>query len=183
MDLESLDIIIVVVLIVGLVRGVATGAVRQVASFVGTIVAIVLGIELMAPVGDALGVGESLEPVVGFVVVFAVVQLTLIFLVRMVETAINVVKLNPLNRLVGGVVGTGKAALLLSVLFLVLGFFEMPERENRDASTLYEPVASVFPRAWDYLAARLPHVRNLSDRFGKEVEDILSDRRTSSESS
>lgn len=178
MDLGSLDILIAIVLIAGLVRGVMTGAVRQVVSFLGTVVAIILSLELMGPVGSAAGrmvpVSESFEPALGFVVVFVVIQLGLIFAVRLVEAGIKVLRLSPVNRLVGAAVGSCKAALILSVIFLVLSFFDVPEKENRDESALYAPVASVFPATWDYAARHLPAIRNLSDRFGKDVEQALS---------
>lgn len=180
MALESLDILIGIVLIIGLARGLATGAVRQIVSFAGTVVAIVLALELMDPIGSvvdrAIPMADSVEPVVGFIVVFLALQLVLLFLVRLVEAGIKVFRLSMVNRVVGAAVGVCKAALILSVLFLVLGFFDVPEEENRDASMLYEPVASVFPAAWDYAARHLPEVRNLSDRFGKEVEEALSVR-------
>lgn len=180
MPIESLDILIAIVLIVGLARGVTTGAVRQIVSFLGTVAAIILALELMSPigrfVGDAVPMADAIEPTVGFVVVFLAIQLGLLFAVRLVEAGIKAFRLTPVNRLVGAGVGTLKAALLLSVVFLVLGFFEMPEQENRQASVLYEPVASVFPATWEYAARHLPMVRNLSDRFGKDVEAVLSDR-------
>lgn len=180
MPAESLDIIIAVALIAGLVRGVMTGAVRQVVSFAGTIAAIVLSLELMNPIGRLIDgivpMSDAIAPTVGFVVVFLSIQIVLLFAVRLIEAVIKAFRLTPVNRMVGAGVGACKAALILSVAFMVLGLFEVPERENRDASVLYEPVASVFPVTWDYAARHLPMIRNLSDRFGKEVESVLSDR-------
>lgn len=176
MPLESLDILIVLGLGLGLIRGIATGAVRQIVGFIGLIVAIVLGLELMNTVGSALGIGGEVQPVIGFIVVFLVIQILLFVGVRLVEAAMAALSLSPVNRLAGGVVGTCKAALMLSVLFLVLGFFDVPESENRERSALYEPVAAVFPNTWDYVARHLPHVRRVSDRFGKEVESALTEQ-------
>lgn len=175
---EELDILIALILIVGLVRGVATGAVRQVVSLLGTVAAIVLSVELMSTVGAAVReivpVSESFEHAIGFVVVFLVIQILLLLAVRLIEASIRLARLTPVNRLVGGVVGAGKAALLLSVLFLVLGFIEVPAQDDREGSVLYVPVASVFPVTWDYAARHLPRIRNLTDRFGKEVDHVLS---------
>ncbi|MEX0822646.1 MAG: CvpA family protein [Rhodothermales bacterium] len=180
MELEALDILIAIILVVGIVRGVVTGAVRQLISFLGTIVAIVLAMEVMDPVGAAAGnllpMTESLEPVVGFITVFVAIQVVLLLAVRFIEAGVKALKLSPVNRVIGAAVGACKAALILSVLFLGLEFFDVPEEDNRDASVLYEPVASVFPVTWDYVALHLPMVRNLSDRFGKEVDRVLSDR-------
>ena len=179
MELESLDVLIILVLAVGVLRGVTTGGVRQIVSFVGTLIAIVLGLELMAVVGRLIGgmidLAEPLQPAVGFLVIFIVIQIALTIGARVLEAAIKMFKLNPLNRIAGALIGAAKAVLILSVLFLGLGFFNVPEEENKNNSVLYEPVAMVFPRAWNYAARYLPYMRNLSDKFGKEVEGVLTD--------
>lgn len=183
MELESLDVLIILVLAVGVLRGVTTGAIRQVVSFVGTLVAIVIGLELMGVVGrlvgQLFGLSDALQPAVGFLVIFITIQIALVAGVRLLEAAVKMFKLNPLNRLAGAVIGAAKAVLILSVLFLVLGFFNVPEEENRNNSVLYEPVALVFPTAWNYAAEYLPYMRSLSDKFGKEVESVLTGDLTS----
>lgn len=177
MELESLDVLIILVVAVGILRGVTTGAVRQVVSLLGTIVAIVLGLELMHVVGGLLGgsLADPLQPVIGFLVIFIGIQIALIFGVRLLEAAMKWFKLNPLNRIAGAFIGALKALLILSVLFLALGFFEIPEEENRNASVLYEPVAAIFPVTWNYVARYLPYMQDLSDQFGDEIEGVLTD--------
>ncbi len=180
MTVESLDILIVIALIVGMARGVTTGAVRQVVSFLGTVAAIMLALELMNTAGrlirQAVPMSESLDPVVGFITVFLIIQFALIFAVRVIEAGIKAFRLSTMNRLAGAAVGACKAALMLSVFFLVSGFFDIPEEENQNASILYGPVATVFPATWDYAARHLPMFRDLTDRFGREVDDVLSNR-------
>lgn len=180
MELESLDVLIVLIVAFGILRGVTTGAIRQVISLVGTIVAIVLGLELMNVVGGlvgaAIGLSEALEPVLGFFLVFLAIQIGLLFGAKILEAAVKMLKLNPLNRVAGAVLGALKTLLILSVVFLVMGFFDVPEEENRRASVLYEPVASVFPATWDYVARYLPYMRDLSEQFGQEIESVLTER-------
>ncbi len=179
MSLNSLDILILIALSLGVVRGFMTGAIRQIATFVGTIFAIILAVELMNPVGrivgSALGISEAFFPAIGLVVVFAVVQIVVLLIARTLEATIKAVRLNVANRAIGGVVGLGKGALLLSILFVALAFFDVPERENRDASTLYGPIAGVLPATWDYVSQSLPQVRSLSDRMGTEARAVLED--------
>ena len=173
MSSSILDILIAAGLLIGLARGLSTGAVRQVVGLAGTALAIVLALELMHPVGNAiggiLGAGAGVVPILGFIVVFAAVQLALYVLAKIIETSLKMLKLSMLNRTAGAVFGLCKAALLLSVLFLVLNFFNVPNSPHREASVLYGPVAAVFPATWDFAAQRFPAVRNLSDRFGEEV--------------
>ncbi len=172
--------LILLALAIGILRGVMTGAVRQVMSFLGTIVAIIFAVELMNPVGgivgSALGMPDGFHPAVGLLVVFLVLQIILFFVVRATEALIKVFRLNTANRVVGGVVGLGKAALLLSVLFVILAFFDVPEREDRRTSTLYPLIAGVLPVTWDFVSERLPVIKSLSDRMGREAREVLEGR-------
>ncbi len=179
MPSSILDILIAAGLLTGVARGLSTGAVRQVVGLAGTALAIVLALELMRPVGNAiggiLGAGAGVVPILGFIVVFAAVQLALYVLAKVIETSLKMLRLSMANRATGAIFGLCKAALLLSVLFLVLNFFNIPNPENREASALYRPVAAVFPATWDFVAERFPAVRNLPDRFGEEVRERFDD--------
>ena len=179
MSTAILDILIAVGLLIGLGRGLSTGAVRQIVGLAGTVLAIVLALELMHPVGNAiggiLGAGASIVPILGFIVVFAAVQLALYVLAKIIETSLKMLRLSMLNRAAGAVFGLCKAALLMSVLFLVLNFFNVPNSQNREVSVLYGPVAAAFPATWDFAARQFPAVRDLSDRFGEEVRSRFGD--------
>lgn len=178
--MNTLDIVIVLVLAAGVARGFSTGVIRQVASFVGFILAFILSVKLMEPVGtlvvESLGLSARVAPVLGFIVVFLAIQAGLFFVVRLVETLVGALRLTAVNRLLGGLLGALKAALVLSVLFLVLGVFGVPEEQTRADSSFYAPVAAVLPQAWDFVSARLPEVQKLSERFGGR-EEAPPDRR------
>jgi membrane protein required for colicin V production len=132
----------------------------------------------MRPVGHAIagliGLGEPLHAAVGFIAILAGVEIVIFFLSRALESLLRVLKMTLVNRALGGILGLAKAVLILSVLFLVLGLFDVPEAENRRTSHLYRPVATVFPSTWAFAARHLPYVRGLSEKFGNEVGDILS---------
>lgn len=173
-DMNALDILILLVLAGGMVRGFSTGIVRQVASVVGFVLAFILSVKLMDPVGalvvDSLGLSARTAPVVGFAVVFLAIQALLFLVIRMVEALVGALKLTAVNRVLGGAVGVFKAALVLSVLFLVLGYLGIPEKQAKVGSAFYQPVAMVLPQAWDYVAAKLPEVKRLSRSADAESE-------------
>lgn len=177
MSLTFLDWLIVVALAVGLARGMYVGAVRQVASIAGLIVAFVVSVQLMHPVGDiagqSLGLSEAAAPLVGFVVVFSTVQLIVFGVARMLESALESLHLSLANRAAGAALGAFKAALLMSVLFLVTTQLDVPDEQAQQESALYGPVASVLPGTWDYAAAYLPKVKRASDAFGRRVRPAL----------
>lgn len=174
-----LDLFILVVLAAALVRGFATGVIRQVASIAGIVLAFILGVQLMRPAGGlvagSLGVSDAVAPLAGFLLVFLAVQVAMFALVRTVETVVGALKLTVVNRAAGGLFGAFKGALALGVLFLVLGYVGIPGPNARAGSALYEPVASVLPEAWDYFSERMPQVEALSHKFGEHVRERLPD--------
>lgn len=175
--LQSLDILILLALGIGVVRGFMTGAVRQIVSFFGILIAIILAVQLMNPVGrmigTALGASDALYPAIGLLAVFLLVQIVLFFVVRAVESAVKTFRLSTVNRMLGGAAGLAKAALILSLFFLGLAHFNIPEEDNRQNSVLYDPVASALPATWDYVAEHLPRIKSLSDRLGEKARTTL----------
>jgi membrane protein required for colicin V production len=177
MSLSALDWFIMIVLAGGLVRGMMVGAVRQVTSLAGILAAFFVSVQFMRPVGDliveSLGLAGELAPVVGFVTLFVGVQLLFMATSRLVEQILDTLNLTIANRLAGGAVGGFKAALLLSILFLVLASVEIPGPDVRSKSQLYAPVATVLPETWDTAATYVPQVKRVSDQFGARVRHTL----------
>ncbi len=174
--LTPLDWFILVLVGLGIARGFMTGGVRQVASIVGFVLAIVAGISAMEPVGrvavESLDLSPRVGPLIGFMLVFLVVQVSVWLVIQATEALLGAIKLSLLNRLLGALVGGFKAVLLLSLLFLVLRVFDWPSQATRHASPLYVPVAEVLPAAWDFVVARAPEARKLVDRFSKMEEKM-----------
>lgn len=173
-----LDWFIMIAVAGGLVRGLMVGAIRQVVSIVGLVLSFVLAVQLMRPIGamtvESMGVSQSMAPLVGFVAVFAGVQLLVVALARTLEAVVESLHLSFANRAAGGALGAFKAALILSVLFLVTTHAGIPDQTTQGNSVLYSPVASVLPDTWDYVAAYLPAVRQASDAFGRDVRPRLA---------
>jgi len=173
MTLAALDWFILVVLAGGLIRGLMVGAVRQVASLIGLVLAFFLSVQLMHPVGalivSSLGLSETTGPIAGFVVIFVGVQLLFLAVSRLLEQVLDTLSLSLVNRAAGGALGGFKAALLLSVLFLVLGGMEMPSEQVRTRSVLYAPVAETLPKTLDAASPYLPAARRALEAFGETV--------------
>lgn len=171
--LSGLDWLIIVVLIVGLIRGYMIGAVRQVASLLGLVVAFFFSVEFMGIVGSsivaALGLSQSLAPLAGFTVIFLGIWVLFLILSRLVERLVDTLSLTPLNRAAGSAVGAFKAALLLSLLFLVLTGLEVPDERTRKQSALYYPVARLLPVTIEATEAWFPAAKDAADQLGRRV--------------
>ena len=171
--MNTLDLMILLVLVGGMIHGFSTGLIKQVASLAGLVIAFIVSVQLMHPVGgaaaDSLGISSEIAPLVGFVLVFLGVQLVVFALAKTVESLVGALHLTGINRLLGGALGAFKAALLASVLFLVLRYVELPSQELQQDSMLYPSVSVLLPGAWDYVSDVLPEVQRLSERFGEQV--------------
>jgi membrane protein required for colicin V production len=180
-----LDLLILAGLGVGAARGFSTGALRQVMSLLGVIVAFALAFQLMDPVGravaESLGLSSAVAPAAGFVVVFVGVQAVAFGLTRLVEGVLKALKLSVVNRVAGGVIGAGKAALLVSALFLVLRAFERPSTSTREEAALYGPVAQALPTAWAWVSSEWPGAQDVIDRFEVPQEWIPSEQGSAGE--
>lgn len=177
MSFSLLDAIIVVVLFGGLIRGSMIGAVRQVVSLVGLVVAFLFSVQFMDAMGQAivssLGVASEVGPFIGFVVLFIGVYVLFLAVSRLVEQVIESLSLTVIDRAAGGLVGTFKAGLLLSVLFLVLASIEIPGDTARKDSALYPPVVRLLPWTLEATEGWFPAAREAADELGRQVRPKL----------
>lgn len=177
MPLSALDGFILIVLAGGLLRGVMVGAVRQITSLIGLLVAFLFALQFMRPVGELIAVafnlGETVGLIAGFAVVFVGVQLIFVVLSRLIEQLMETLSLTLVNRVAGGAVGGFKAALLLSLLFLVLATMNVPSEETRERSQFYEPIAEALPQTVEATAGWLPAAKRMSDEWGEHLRPQL----------
>lgn len=171
--MATIDIIILVIVAAGLVHGFMMGAVRQVASIVGIVASFALAVQLMRPVGESvvysLGWSESIAPITGFALVFIGVLLGFFIVGRMLESLLEALKLSVVNRALGGALGGFKAALLLSVAFLLMAEMELMEPDDQEEAIFYEPVADVLPETWEVVSEQVPELKSLSEEFSDHI--------------
>lgn len=153
-----LDILIAAALLAGAIHGFTTGAIKQVASLFGIIVSFAVAFRLMQSVGAAtsgyLGVSEEMAPLVGFIIVFALVQGSIIVAAKLIEKIVGALQLGTVNRVLGSGLGAAKAALVLSIAFIALAAVGFPEEASKTESKLYAPVAGFLPTVWSAFSDR-----------------------------
>ncbi len=173
----TLDLFILAMLGLGIWRGLRTGLGKQLVGTLGLFLAFVVGAALMTPVGESvvesLGVSPRTAPVVGFVVVFAAVLGGVAAAGHVFRKTLEAFKLSSLDNLAGALFGGLKAALSLSILFVVTAFSPLPGGEpwvigadTREGSVLYEPVQALAPEAWAFIQAVTPGLQQaLTEKF------------------
>jgi len=174
--MATLDIVILTVLGFGLLRGMRSGFLKQATALFGTILALVLAASFMDSAGQlALSLGRLSKEqavLIGFMGVFILVKMAVNMLSAVLASALEKIKLSGLDRLAGGVTGVLKAAIAMSLIFIVIGYAQLPGEVSREQSKLYQPVYDIVPVAWSLFESR-------STGFGdllRSVEDRLDPR-------
>lgn len=160
--MSALDVILLACLGLGLVHGLVTGFIRQVADLVGLVIGVILAIRLMTPFGlrlqQLIGGNELVMRIIAFVLVIIAVQLVAFIAARVLERVVGFVRLSLVNRTVGGVFGVVKTGLLLSIALLALAGFDVPSEETQKASVLYRPISAIVPASWHLVADHVPEI-------------------------
>ena len=151
--MNSLDIILGIFLVIGLIQGLRKGFFIELASLVGLILGVVGAIYFSQIVAGFLISFTSWEEqtlnLVSFAVTFIVIVIIVSFIARILTKAADIIALGVLNKLMGSLFGLIKTAFFLSVLLLFINSIEKEmsfmDQEKKEASILYKPVASLAP--------------------------------------
>ena len=146
--MQTIDIIISVLLVIGLISGLRGGLVKQVASSTGLIGGLLLGRAFYVPVGEWLGAtfGISAEAahITAFILILVVVPLLFSLVGWLVSKILSAICLGWINRILGGVVGVLKFALFAGIIITGIEFFDKHDalvaEEKKEASILYYPI-------------------------------------------
>lgn len=156
-----IDLLILVPLLWGAVRGFMKGFIISISGLLALILgiygAILLSDRLGAYLAESHGLEGAMMPTIAFSLVFLAIVVGVHFLGRLIQKGMNLVSLGFVNKLAGGLFGVLKAALILSVVILLLekvdAHFAILPQEQLAESTLYGPVSDLtqeyFPRIAD----------------------------------
>lgn len=155
--MNSLDLIILLPVAAGFITGLFRGLIKEVISL-GVIIIGIYAARLLAPVATTLMINwfdlsPKVAQVLGFIVVFSIVAILLTIAGRLLQKVIQLLSLGFLNRIVGGIFGGLKIALIFSILLNILQGIDhkisIIDAELREKSILYAPVKGLAPRLWD----------------------------------
>ena len=165
--MNTIDLITLIVVIFGLFRGYTTGGIRQILSFAGIFIALIIAARSTESLGGMLaerwGLSEALAPVVAFALVFFVIQLVAYGVARLLKSALKAVKLGALDNVLGAGIGGFKALLVVSLVLFGARYLGLPSKDMRDQSALYNTVYAILPATWNFVAGNIPKIQDLED--------------------
>lgn len=151
--MNSLDIILGIFLVIGLVQGLKNGFFKEFASLAGLVLGVVGAIYFSHIVSGFLGSftnwDEQILNLVSFVITFIMIVMIISFIAKILTKTADMVALGLVNKIMGALMGILKTAFFLSVLLLFINSIEnkisFMDEEKKEASILYKPVASLAP--------------------------------------
>lgn len=171
--MATLDIFILIILGIGLLRGWRSGFLKQATALVGTLLAFLLAASFMESAGKMIASGMSLSAeqasLIGFMGLFILVKLAVNMVANAASSLLEAVNLSSLDKMAGGITGAAKAAVAMSLVFVIVGFAQLPGEVSREESDFYMPVYQIVPTAWTLLEDRSPAFGDLL----RKVEDRL----------
>lgn len=147
------DIVILILLIFGFIRGVFKGFVLGISSFLGIVVSIYIARYFATPavrfVESLFGVSQNISPSIGFLITFLAALLLFHFIAVLIDKFVSLVALGWLNKLLGGLFFLIKYLFIISVFFSFFhnanNYLGMVSDEKLEESKLYNPVRKIVP--------------------------------------
>lgn len=187
--MNTIDIVILILLLIGGLNGLRQGFIKAFANLVGWIFALIVAAKyavVLAPSMTAL----SSDPVVQKIAAFAFIVLVIVVLTWIVTAVLNGVlkslKLGPLNRLAGGAFGTLKG--LLIVLITIQGIGPWVEsspywKQSKFVQTLlpYAPWATELSK--DAANEALQHIKSKDDVPSSDIASDAKENRSGADGS
>lgn len=154
--MNYLDVVLGVLLIIGLVRGIMKGLFVELASLVAIIAGIYGAIKFSFYVGDFLEAKINLDPqyinLLAFGITFIAIILGVSLLGKLLTKVAKFAFLGWLNRILGGIFGLLKFAIIASVIIMFIGPLNdslgMVKKETIESSILYSPIKMLAPAVY-----------------------------------
>jgi len=155
--MNIIDIVLLIIFAWFAYQGFKKGFVIELASLVALVLGIYAAIYFSGYAADFLVNNLDMDndyiPVTSFVITFIIVIVIVYVIGRILEKLVNMVALGFLNKLAGGAFGILKAAVFVSIFFLILNHYNINfiSAEKKDNSLLYSPIEGIAPFVWSQL--------------------------------
>ena len=169
-----LDALIITGVIVGFILGFKDGFVRKLIGIIGFVVAVVAAVFFAGKLGllieSIFNIEYYLAEIIGGLVIFITIITIFVFLKRVVHPFDKVNNL--INQIVGGVVGSIQILFFLSAIFIIVNIFDLPDKDTRKQSILYNNTLNVIPFTIQYLSYYTPEPRKLIENYINEKDTL-----------
>jgi membrane protein required for colicin V production len=151
--MNILDLLILIPVVWGCIRGFSKGLILELTSLIGLIVAILaaryFAPDLAAMLNDYVTLGAVAMKVLANVLIFVAVMLLFWLIGWIITKVADLVLLGWLNKLLGAVFGLLKGVVIAALLLMIVVFFDKDEkvitRPAKEKSMFYQALSKILP--------------------------------------
>jgi membrane protein required for colicin V production len=166
--MNTLDIVILAVLVFGLIKGYIKGLFIEITSLVGLVLGIYGAIHFSYFLSNILESrvdwDASMIQIVSFAGTFLIILLALVFLGKTLTKIAETASLGMFNKMLGAIFGILKYALILSIVLIVYdqinGSLKFANKKKVNQSVLYDPVKNFAPTIFPKLVRVVEEVKS-----------------------
>lgn len=183
--MNFIDILLLLPLGWGVYKGFKNGFIIEICVLLAVLVGIYTGVNFSDGTANFLknnwNIQSQYMPVIAFTVTFLAVGALIFFGGKMLEKAVSVAHLSPLNKFLGILFGTIKVTYILSVFLVMLDAYNEKtnflKKETTDASLLYHPIKNLSTTTIPQIKESTIYLNNLykaeQDSTGLTTQDIV----------
>ena len=178
--MNIVDIILGIILLFAFYKGVKQGLFVTLASLIGLVLGVIGAVYFSDYAADYLAKNVSWSEQVINLVAFAITFLVIVFVIGLAGKTLTKVAdfaaLGLVNKILGGVFNALKYGFIVSVVFMFInassaasGF--IISEEKKEASMLYEPVASLAPLVLPHILEKVDELKPDKDKYDEDNYD------------
>lgn len=183
--MNFIDILLLLPLGWGVYKGFKNGFIIEICILLAVLVGIYAGVNFSDGTANFLknnwNIQSQYMPVIAFTVTFLAVGALIYFGGKMLEKAVSVAHLSPLNKFLGILFGTIKVTYILSVFLIMLDAYNEKtnflKKETTDASLLYHPIKNLSTTTIPQIKESTIYLNNLykaeQDSTALTTQDIV----------
>ena len=172
--MNTLDIILLVLFIPGIIRGLTKGFLEQAISLVGIFLSVFLAYKFYGKVGEligpVLGITDTALEIVSFVLILIVALVVLILLAKLLTKVMEMATLGWLNRVLGLVLSIFVTALVLGLLITVFDGLNEKFELAKDSPLISGSMMYSLLR--DFTNVAFPFLKELFEPAAEAISNI-----------
>ena len=173
--MNYLDIAIAVSLPYGLIKGFSNGLIKEITGLLSLVVGIYVALNfsnLLEPhLSRIFDNYEQFKPLLAFAILFISVLLLIKLLGYLTDKLTKALALGFLSRILGGIFGMLKLALIISFLLMIESKFELIPQDTKQSAQLYKPITNLV----ELISPHIEKHKGLLEDFQEKTKQVKED--------
>ncbi len=177
--LPYIDLAIAASLIFFLYKGFQRGFTQEFMRTLGTIVSLFVAIRYMSNISLIIIGKANLQPILAIVISFILLFVLTIYVFKLVADMLSKaisfsVALGNADKVVGGIFGLAKGAIIISLVIILLSFLNVSDftRRHVSESSLFKPMQNIAPLAYNALKVFAPRHKPFLAEFEENFSGV-----------